>query len=777
MEMAMMKGFSRIVVFLGLAITLVGVLLMAGVQPGYAQDGDPLPASSAPGQAQITFAQLGQSAFDLRSPAGLVEFTFELPYRWALEAGVNTYIEVHYSLSFEGFDSIPAEESDRGILDIYFDDVLALSFAPEIGTDLVVRVPIPVQTIADVDENQHRIRFSYFTGRECLNEEVVRLSILDSSLLQVAYVLQPLVVDLASFPRPLVQNPLASESVLLIIPDTYTAENLSTVASVAAAIGLRTFADVRVDTARASDVTPEMLVGRGAVVIGQPGENTFLAGLYSRGLLPTTLLPDGSIAVPGIEGIDPANGVIQEIVSDSDPDQVFVIVTGGSPEGVRTAARSLSVASPAYGFEGNLVVIDSYLDLVASAGETAGVDSYTLSELGFRDTVFQGLGQRSTAVSFFVPPGWVIEEEASLVLNYIHSSALLPSTAGITIELNGAPVGSAPIIEGQSVDTQVQIALPIQDLLAGLNRLSIDVTMELDEECVPPDTSVSWVRIRETSEIRLPHTDSGVAIGAREYSDPLATFSTSPDMSDLLLSLPASPSADEVAGVMRMVVRIADNTRGLGYMPTVVLGDLPDLDLAQYNVLAVGRPTTSSVIAGLNDYLTQPFMPGEDALSPDFGPIVYRLPAGYSLGLVEVLASPWNTSRVVVVVTGTTAEGEQWAIDGMNGEPLYLMSGDLTFIRGQVVESLDTTSLVESSVAGAIETVVEQSPDPVDVDITAPTPTPVPALEYGPDYQLPEQYQAERTPASPLLTGLAIGLTGGGLAVAIVGYILSRRKA
>jgi hypothetical protein len=139
---------------------------------------------------------------------------------------------------------------------------------------------------------------------------------------------------------------------------------------------------------------------------------------------------------------------------------------------------------------------------------------------------------------------------------------------------------------------------------------------------------------------------------------------------------------------------------GEGFKPHIQVGGIPSgADLSQDNFIVLGRPTTNSFLRLLNDQMPQPFVPGADELEQRLDDVSYRLPPGYEVGVLETFTSPWSENHVVLVVTGTGAQSQNWAADALLGD-LYGRSqllGDVVFVSQNAVSAVDTR-LIEQNV-------------------------------------------------------------------------------
>jgi hypothetical protein len=72
-------------------------------------------------------------------------------------------------------------------------------------------------------------------------------------------------------------------------------------------------------------------------------------------------------------------------------------------------------------------------------------------------------------------------------------------------------------------------------------------------------------------------------------------------------------------------------------------------------------------------------------------PVAYRLPAGTDIGYLELLPSPWNESRTILAVLGSTPTGLQWSARALVDPALRSqLAGNFAVVNDLQVLSADT---------------------------------------------------------------------------------------
>ncbi len=782
-----LKGKKTAVAGLLLAATLLATQLIA---PPSALAQAPAETTPTPtvapttGLAQkaatdLTLAQLDYADIELRSPIDQQTYQFGLPYRWQILPEVS-YIDLRYSLQFQGGNMGASATENRqvdALVNVFYNDELIDSFSPYAGQNQQRRIPIPAKALTG--NQRQTLRVVYLSGNCTVNRGVSVLLLSRDTLLHYEYTLAPVVVDLAEFPRPVIQDLFEPEPVLFILPDDYSDADLTAAASVAATLGQVTFNNLALNVATAGTVTPAMLASASAIIIGTPAENSFLQKLYQQKKLPTRLLPDGAtLTAADGRAIADTEGVIQEIPSEYSADYVYLTVTGNTDEAVITAAHALSTLSPRYGFIGNLVVVEEFRDNATVAAPPD--DIFPLTDFGFKDTTFYGFNRYSTGVKFFVPYNWEILDDPSFTLSYAYSTNLTPVESGLTVKLNGNPVGSAPIDVQENGVHETVIKLNKDDFIPGtFNQLTFDAILNIETpECTLPELDLGWLRIDEKSALYLPHKETDAVRVNASLNDVFNRFFSRQDLSDLLIAMPQKPLPAELLGMLKTTAYLGGFTTGPSFSPLVSRQVMSDTQNTPYHVIAFGRLTANKFIAQINNRLPQPFVENEDALRQQVGDVVYRLPNNFSIGLLEIIPAPWNPGKAVLVATGTTTEGVTSAIDTLfNDQIYYELDGDIAYINGKRVETYESTQFVRQPLETAVE---KLSPTPVELEKITPTPappiagvTPVPTDVITRTTPL-KDYTPPPSQAPTILSAVLIAL---GVLVALVGAVLSWRKS
>lgn len=388
------------------------------------------------------------------------------------------------------------------------------------------------------------------------------------------------------------------------------------------------------------------------------------------------------------QAIPETDGIVQLVESPWNVQRAAVVVTGLNDSAILHAAQALAAQTQILGMQNQFAIVQATRSITGE--QTSRTQHTTLTELGYNDLQIgpEGIAQ----YRFRVPRGGTLAEEAYLALHFAHGVALHSISSTLEIRLNGVSFHSVELGKENIADDWTKIPLPAQRLDPGLNRLDFYLTADWPA-CM--DFSMRerfWTTIYADTLLHLPYdyrTDRPV-FDLRDYPQFLSGQS---DLHDVALISPAQITSDQVKGLVQLFSFLGNAAQGEIFAPQVSLATEANPDQwNNYHLILLGRPTDNPYIAFVNDWLPQPFIAGRDEIKQQVDNVVYRLPSGFDLGIIQLLPVPWQRSRAMLVVTGTTDEGLRWALDVAAGnEATWQLNGNLAVLtREEQVHTADT---------------------------------------------------------------------------------------
>ncbi len=535
----------------------------------------------------------------------------------------------------------------------------------------------------------------------------------------------------------------------VILPDEPSADVLQAALSVVTGLGSVTGSRVELRVFFAGQVD-EAALAENLIVFGTPQTNRLIGVLADQ----------ASLEAAGTDG------VLQLAPSPWQVGKAALLVTGATDEGVRKAGMALSAQPQFLRLAGQAAVVQDVRPDTIPISQTPL--SLTFTDLGYTERVVTGIGRKDIYYNFDLPLDWNLTSDASVRLKFSHSPLLDEALSSITIYLNDVPIGSARLDGANAASGELIAPLPPESSQPGLsNTLLVQIEADLPDPCILPETTTAWVNLSAESSLYLAHTGQDVSTFFNLDFWP-RPFNQDPQLKDLLISLPDDPTREEYTVAFQVAAFLGAASQGRAFEPALLLGAPDQTNLNPYHLVLIGKPSRNPLLGAINDQLPQPFIPGSDTIEQKIDNVIYRLQDGLDLGFLELIASPWNPERVLVVITGTSDAGLQSAADFvMNSGRIWELNGNLAMLRGDKLFITDTRVLTSEGQTAPVATAVTEM-TPVGALAT-------PAGAAAVVAQPPEQHTLlERYPM--LLPALTIA---GALVVVILlglGYWMSKRR-
>ncbi len=406
-----------------------------------------------------------------------------------------------------------------------------------------------------------------------------------------------------------------------------------------------------------------------------------------------------------------SDGIIQEIHSPWNPGQAILVVTGLTDEALYKASQVLSTQTYFPGMQGSFALIQGILPPTGDQEEVLK-EQVTFADMGFGDEVIDTLfGTHDIYYTFKLPAAWTIGGETYLQLHFSHSQLLSASTSWLGVSFNGKPLATVPLDNSNASRGILEVYLPPAEAQSGINGLTVSAALDWNgEECIDPRVGGIWLVIYKDSFLHLSYEKQRLDLTLNLSQFPYP-FAASSDLNDLAFVLPRNPTVVEQEGSIRLAAQIGYESGGDHFAPQVVLGDEVSQEIKENcDIIAIGRPTANGFIREINGQLPQPFREGFDEIEQQIDRIVFRLPEGISLGLMEEVPSSWNENRAILAVTGTTDEGVAQALAVLTNPSLdkERLRGNLVIIREGQIHNIETRQLTSSGKAMAALTAVPE---------------------------------------------------------------------
>jgi hypothetical protein len=487
--------------------------------------------------------------------------------------------------------------------------------------------------------------------------------------------------------------------------------------------------------------------GNHIILVGKPEDNPLIQSLYANNSLQTTRAADGIISFRGT-ALSADDGVIDLIPHPENQKRAVMVVTGQTEEALRKAGQALGGPPSLLGIGGSLAILTATRETFYTSNSTTN-NLLKFSDLGTtEDVVLSGIGTQIFDITFNIPFGTRLTNDAYVEVLYNNAQTLSIANSNFSVLMNEVPIGSVNlgVVDPNLTTTpspvagykRLRIPIPSTSVQVGAsNTLSMQLDINNDFNCEPPNRAATWFTISKDSTLFLPREIQDPATFVPLVGSFPSPFNSLPNLNNVWVSLPDQPTQAEWEAGVKAISRLGSDTFGEGFVPRLSVGAIPEgEDLSKYHFIVIGRPTTNAFLAQLNPALPQPFIEGSDSIQQTIDDVSYLIGPGFDIGILQILRSPFQQGNVILVLSGTSAIGEEFATSALlsqrfsNAELL----GNIVFAGSNAVTAVDTRLItdVESYVANipelATESAIVTTDEPVLLVTVTPGPTASPTL-------------------------------------------------
>lgn len=701
---------------------------------------------------EFTLASLGVRNLEIVSPQGSAQFSFEVPENWLASGNNALTFNVEFFQSGGGVAAGADEMVSPPVstLDVRLGNQIigSVSFQEQDNnTSRSLTFSLPTDQVTATTPRRKIISFSLDARDHCESNLLARVFIRsDLSFLRFEYQRAAPSLNLQDFPVPFYNNPLGdqTETVLFVLPDAYTPADLEAAMSLSAGLGRLTGDQLQLKIATESELTPEFRIRNNLIYIGKPQNHQLIRSLYAANLLTTRWSDSGQFTV-GNQQLLPDEGIAELIANPENAMQAVMVITGATDEAVLKAARAFAGPVRVVGLDGPVALIRN---VPPAATEFAGAferETRTFAEIGYEQTTLFGVGNQFADFRFSLPANTRLKQEAYVDLVFDYSDTMRTSNTTVAMLVNEQPIGTLEIsAERLPAEGPLHLRAPIPPSFVRpgeANSLTVVSSTSGNWGCRLPSPETAWVSIRPESSLSLPSTRVDPKNITPLVSNFPLPFNTYSDLNDTLVILPDQPTSLDLERTIRMMSRLgSETTNGAFFRARAAFGPRAnDLNLAQYNVILLGRPTTNSVLAGLNESLPQKFEKDSDQPIQIADSVEIRLPPGFDVGIIQKLKSPWAAGRFVLVVTGTSNIGEGYATSAVLGQTFARseQAGAVVFVTNNTIFAVATPEWLDISTDVpdlATQTALQGTVAPTQPgsNTVTPGPTPTPTITNTP---------------------------------------------
>ena len=610
--------------------------------------------------ASVPFSEVGFRERTLISPLDVTSVLFSTPLTWKLIPGGE--IELHYDVFISGtdLDKIVDEKNPYGgsLLVTFNNQLIGSAPLDKIGSN-TVRLSIPANALTPTREDgRHQLTILLDARLSCDFDIIANVSIKPTSFFNLFFEESSPVLNLSQLPAPFYrENSIIPESTLVVIPDNPGALEIQAALNVMAGFGSMIGTTYNMELINISQLAGMDPTLYNMIFIGTPDQLDILSFADFQ-------MPIANGKFVNMPTLSEQDGVVQLALSPWSPNKVLLMVSGNSDEAVVKASQAVSSGgifiyeNPTLAFVSNVQMLSETLPVV---------ENFTLEDLGYATENLTGIGVRTQEYIFYVSKEQILSKEGYIDLVYYHSGLLDYGTTSFSINLNDQIIASAPFkMESEQV-TNLQVKIPPGVFRFGENRLEIIANMLIVPSCDTSGFPDPWFTISNQSVFHIP-LDTGEGLSKSSLKDLKffpETFVTHSDLGDLAFILPKSDIASwNIAG--KLAFNLGDQFNPLIANIQAAFADDVQPDIRTDNSLIIlGLANEMPFLSEFNDKLPAPFDLSNNTANERQMQVIYRIPAGVSVGYLQLMPSPFNAENSILVVSGNDPNGVILAGNGL----------------------------------------------------------------------------------------------------------------
>lgn len=284
-------------------------------------------------------------------------------------------------------------------------------------------------------------------------------------------------------------------------------------------------------------------------------------------------------------------------------------------------------------------------------------NSISFEELGYLDRTVKGIGQQNLIYSLYIP--YDIEPVlVKLNLGLVYSPGLDILNSSFTVYLNGFSIAGILPTAGNSTGDPITVGLPAKKFRRGINFIRVAFDLHVPYSSCERALETVWATVLNSSTLEITHRDHTPIPSLKNFPLP---FSDYPGFTYVIADHYDQKDLDSIS---RLSFMLGASSYQPNRPPEVMTAASFAQKKTNYpNVILVGLPLENSVIRSTNDLLPQPFTKDKNSLQDGYGVYLPTAHADASLGLMQIMPSPWVKDGTVLVLTGNDQQGLEWAWD------------------------------------------------------------------------------------------------------------------
>lgn len=281
----------------------------------------------------------------------------------------------------------------------------------------------------------------------------------------------------------------------------------------------------------------------------------------------------------------------------------------------------------------------------------------SFKEAGYDDVVNRGNFNGTTTYYFGVPAGWDLLDGAGVNFKFSLSPLLDSSKSQVTVFINGVYAGTTKLktVSGRKLNFKVKIPPQARDhqLLEVTVRYYLDTETQANLDCGRRDYDKAWFIIHGDSWLDYKHRDKNVFY----LSDLPGPYLLRKKVNLPLVIMPDQPSVADLTALQRFSMTMGQlMPKNENWFNVKKISEVTKDDLKANHLVVIGQASRQPFFNQINAKLPISFRVADS--KPFISSNQVGLPYDFrdQMGIVEMIQSPFNFLKSLVVITGTSDE-------------------------------------------------------------------------------------------------------------------------
>ncbi|HXQ32526.1 MAG TPA: cellulose biosynthesis cyclic di-GMP-binding regulatory protein BcsB, partial [Anaerolineales bacterium] len=299
----------------------------------------------------------------------------------------------------------------------------------------------------------------------------------------------------------------------------------------------------------------------------------------------------------------------------------------------------------------------AYLDQQVTLPPQPFPNDFSFEDLGYLDRTIRGIGQQNLIYRLYIPYD-IDPALVKLNLGLVHSPDLDIQNSSFTVYLNGFSIAGILPTARSSTGEPITVGLPASKFRPGINFIRIRFDLHVPHSSCERAPESVWATVLNNSTMEITYRNRPPIPSLKNFPLPFS------DYPGFVYVLPDQHNQDDLINISRLSFMIGASEHLLNYPPqAMTASDFMQKKSDYRNAILVGLPWQNSATMNTNDLLPQPFTQDGVSLEDGYGIYLPTSNKDASLGLMQLIPSPWVKGGTVLVLTGNDQQGLDWTWD------------------------------------------------------------------------------------------------------------------